>query len=318
MSLDKGQRERFKDRLTLLNNQYDKISQQHDNCLDAGVKVILKRQMADADAESQILDRLLAEGEPTDLQDKLRYIDFKDIVKEFERLIEKSGRAGGVSLFVVPNGRNMASDLLMLRLQDLLRNDANLTSYRISFSEGIELNETGLIQGISKYFGVDANGNDLDETLNSLVCKICKSVQTRSILLLEIAEWHRLPTQEKVFSWLCSDFYSRLSSRFDKDVSGKWRRVHIFIVVVSDEPISNECLQASQSFSSVFQDSNVEKGKRIFNISLKNWSKADIEEWLEFTGLPEERLVAEANRLYDGSMEGLPLIVQSAISRGVS
>lgn len=318
MSLDKRARRKINRQYTLLVEEYEALNEQYDECFDAGTKIILKRRIDGIDEKLQDLEQSLSNEEPTDLQDKLRYIDFKDIVKEFERLIEKSGRAGGVSLFVVPNGRNMASDLLMLRLQDLLRNDANLTPYRISFSEGIELNETGLIKGISKYFGVDANGNDLDETLNSLVCKICKSVQTRSILLLEIAEWHRLPTQEKVFSWLCSDFYSRLSSQFDKDVSGKWRRVHIFIVVVSDEPISNECLQASQSFSSVFQDSNIEKGKRIFNISLKNWSKADIEEWLEFTGLPEERLVAEANRLYDGSMEGLPLIVQSAIARGVS
>lgn len=315
VSLDKQQRQIINTRYISLVNQYEALNQQLDNCLDAGEKVVLKQRIDIIDSESQALDQLLRREEPSNLQDKLHYIDFKKPVQAVQGLLEDSGKVGGVSLFIVQNSRNMAGDLLMLRLREVLRNDANLTPYRVSFSEGIELNEVGLLKGISKYFGVDTSGSDLDEMLSSVVNKICASVQTRSILLLEIAEWHRLPAQDQVFSWLCSDFYSRLSSQFATDITGKWRRVHIFIVVVSDERVSDECLQICQPFSPIVQDSESTKSERIFNISLENWSKEDIEDWLEFAGLSEERLVVEANRLYEGSVNGIPLIVQTAIER---
>jgi hypothetical protein len=314
-SLSKIQRQVYKTRYAGLVQKYEALNEQYDDCLDDGMKVILQSKIERMKAELDELEGRLKQGEPPNLQEKLHYIDFRDAVKSFRALLDCSGKEGGVSFFVVPNSRNMAGELLMKRLKEELKNDANLTPCPVRFSGCIELNEIGLLREISRYFGVESNVSDLDGLLDDVVERICASVQTRSIVLLEISEWHRLPIQEQVFSWLCDDFYSRLDSKFFRSVSSKWRRVHIFVVIISDEFISDECLRVTRPLSSISQNNAIARGERIFNIALENWSQEDIENWLEFTGLPDGSLENAASRLYTRSVSGIPLLVQDALER---
>ena len=60
-----------------------------------------------------------------------------------------------------------------------------------------------------------------------------------------------------------------------------------------------------------FNDSN----HKIFNIEFDNWTQDDIEDWLEFAGLPDSELEIKANRLYRRGRNGLPIIVRDAIEK---
>ncbi len=313
-------------RLARWMEQFEALNEQYDDCFDAGEQVVLASKIKKLDskiekleADLSALDQTLKGEESTGLSEKLPYIDFKEVIQSFRNLLDYSGKQGGVSFLVLQNSRNMGGDLLMRRLREELKDGANLKPHRVGFSGGIELNEMGLLKGISKILGINAGSSSLDQLLEDVVDKICASVETRSVVLIEIAEWHKLPMQEKVFSWLCSDFYTRLADKFSETVSTQWRRVHILLIVVSDERISDNCLNVTfplLDFSdSGMQDGSLEKAARIFNVSLDNWSEDDIEGWLEFTGLPDNKLEDKAKRLHESSFRGIPRLVVDAIER---
>lgn len=314
-------------RLAKQTNKYERLNEEHDDCLDAGQQENLKSKIAklylemeELNAELAVLDQN-AKGETfTDLSEKLPYIDFKEVLQSFTGLLDRSGKQGGVSFLVLQDSRNMGGDLLLRRLQEVLRQGANLTPHRIGFSGGTDLNEMGLLKGISKILGISAGSSSLEQLLEDVVDKICASVETRSVVLIEIVEWHKLPMQEKVFTWLCSDFYTQLVTKLSETVNdNKWRRVHIIVMVVSDDFMPDDCLNSICPFMGVSasdaQDIVSQKTDRIFDVSLSNWSEDDIEDWLEFTGLPDDRLEAMAKGLHRRSRGGIPRLVVDAIER---
>ena len=328
VSLIEAKRKALTTRLAKRIDEYGRLNEQYDNCLDAGMQVALESQIAKLDSTMEELEAALTaldqslpgEAASTDLSEKLPYIDFKEVVQSFTDLLDHSGKQGGVSFLVLQNSRNMGGDLLMRRLQEVLRQDGNLTPHRIGFSGGIEPNEMGLLKEISKMLGINVGSSSLEQLLEDVVDKICASVDSRRVVLIEIAEWHKLPMQEKVFSWLCSDFYTQLAAKLSETITiHKWRRVHIVVMVVSDDFIPDDCLSSICSLVNIsaadMQDRILQKTDRIFDMALGNWSENDIESWLEFTGLPDDRLEATAKGLHRRSQGGIPRLVVDAIER---
>ncbi|NET33244.1 MAG: hypothetical protein F6K19_14690 [Cyanothece sp. SIO1E1] len=317
MSFSGIQDKAIKRRYTDLLVQYEALSDQYDNCLDAGQKAILKNKIDKLQAELEALEKLLENSAAPTLLEKLHYINFKNIIKKFEELLESFGRKGGVSLLVLQDSAAMAGDLLVMRLQEELRRQASNFRYLpVGFSEDNELNELGLLRRLSTHLGVSGNYNDRDKLLDLVIERLCSSLQTRSVVFLEISQWHKLPSQEKVFSWLCQNFYSCLASKLSDAVREKsWRRVYVFLVIVSDDFFPNDCLQATYPFLNSEQNIAEDKEKMIFEIPLENWNIEDIECWLEFSGLPDHQLEDTANRLYRRGRNGIPLIVRDAIEK---
>lgn len=311
----------IRDRYTELVVQYEALNEQYDQTLDYGQRVVLNKRIDKLRSEIEVLDNYLEKRDNPDLLEKIHYINFTKIVYKFKRLLEVWGRKGGAFVLVLQDSHAMAGDLLVKRLKDELSGQASEFKYfPVGFSGDNELNEMGLLRRLSKYLGVDNESNNIDELLTIVVERICDSLQTRSVVFLEITQWHNLPSQEKVqakvFSWLCDEFYPKLAAKLSEAVSKKlWRRVYIFMLVVSDEDLPEECMQMTCPFLHEEQDIAGGKSKKIFEVSLENWSREDIEYWLEFTGLPDEQLEDKASRLYRRGRNGIPLIVRDAIEK---
>lgn len=307
----------IKERYTTLLNQYEALNEQYDESLDAGQKAILKDKIQKLDAEIEVLGKYIEKSATPPLLDKIHYIDFKSITKQFEALLDTFGRTGGASVLIVQNSAVMAGDLLMMRLQeDLKRKASDFKPYHIGFSADNELNEFGFLKRLSNYLGITSNLNHIDELLGQVIERLCESLQTRSIVFLQISHWHSLPAQEQVFSWLCDTFYPKLVSCLSETVRQKsFRRIYVFLVIVSEDFFPDECLENIGPFMGTATDIQVAENKRIFEVALENWSKDDIEDWLEFAGLPDDQLESTASRLYRRSQSGLPLIIRDAIER---
>jgi len=218
----------------------------------------------------------------------------------------------------------MHISLLIKRLQEDLRNQASKFQYiPIPFEKGVTgLDEIGFLSTLSGYVGLLGSVDqliDLSEAIDSIIEALCASIETRSIIFIEIKEWHNLPCQEKVFSWLCSDFYPKLSRKVAEVVNQKsWRRVYVFLVIASDDEFPIECMEGISCLNDKNNAISQEGDDSIFQVRLNNWSQEDIESWLEFSGLPDDKLENTASRLYSRSRQGIPLIVRDALEREFS
>lgn len=307
----------LKNRYTGLVSEYTALNEQFDTTLDAQQKIILERKINELRVEIEALDRLIDRDKESSVLDKLHYIDFKNPLEKFNQLLGFWGKQGGSSVLILEDSSAMGGDLLIKRLQEELRNQSSKFRYLpVGFSEDNDLNELGLLRRLSSHLGVESGSRNLDEILDAVLEKLCASICTRSVVLVEITQWHKLPSQGQVFSWICTDFYPQLVAKLSKVISEKaWRRVYVFLVIVSDDFFPAECMETVNVFGTCEESSKENAGDNIFQVCLENWSKEDIEDWLEFTGLPDDRLDSTASRLFSRSRQGIPLFVRDSIEK---
>jgi hypothetical protein len=317
MNLEENKSQVIKKRYTKLMTQYEALNEQYDDCLDAGQKALLKPRIDDLQAELEVLNGLISQTEKSPLLEKLQYIDFRNIVRQFEKLLDCLGQQGGTSLLILQDSQAMAGDLLVMRLQEELRRQASTYHYYpVGFSEDNELSIFGFLKRLSTHFGVSNKSDDIDELLGIVIEKICTLLQTRSIIFVEITQWHRLPDPDNVLDWLCNTFYPTLIKKLSEAIQEKKiRRVYVFLAVVSDDYFPDDCLDGICPFL-IDEDGLRQLGEeRIFDVTLENWTRDDIEDWLEFAGLPDDQLESTANRLFRRGRQGIPLIVRDAIEK---
>jgi|GEM_PF-3130405 len=323
MSLNDKERNILINRYTKLLAEYEALNEQYDESIDAQQKTIFKSRIENLKVELELLENHLDSKKESDILSKLHYIDFKEIIEKFQKLLDSLGRQGGTTILVLQDSEAMAGDLLIKRLQENLRSQSSeFRHLPIGFADGNELDKRGFISRLSKYFGslgaTDQSG-DLEEVIDAVLEKLCDSMQTRSIVFVEVKQWHKLPSQKEVFFWLCSDFYPKLASKLTEVISKKsWRRVYVFLVIVSDDFFPDECVQGINYLNGVEENECREENDGVFKVFLENWSQSDIENWLEFSGLPDDQLESTASRLYSRSRQGIPAMVRNAIEKEFS
>lgn len=317
MDFSETQKKINQKRYTELIVQYEALNQQYDESLDAQEKSIIKSRLEKLELKIQALEKSLEESEKSSLLEKLHYINFKKIINKVQQLLEAFGKQGGSSVLVLQDSAVMAGDLLVMRLQEeLRRQSSNFRHLPVGFSGDSELNELGLLRRLSSHLGANSQSIDIDELLEDVIERLCASLQTRSVVFLEITQWHKLPAQDEVFDWICGKFYPRLLLKLADSVrENSWRKVYVFLVIVSEDPLSEKCLQATYPLLPGNEPFGRNGQKNIFEVLLENWSREDIEDWLEFAGLPDEQLESTADRLYRRGRRGLPLIVRDAIEK---
>jgi hypothetical protein len=303
--------------------EYEALNTQYNDSIDAQEKVILKRKITKLEDDLKAYELHLDREEKPDILDKLHYIDFKRIVERFQQLLDSLGRQGGTTILVLQDSETMAGDLLIKRLQEDLRSQSSSFRYLpVGFAGGNELDERGFLSRLSNHLGsleTVSQSKHLDEVIDAVIEKLCASIQTRSVVFVEVKQWHNLPSQEKVFFWLCSDFYPKLASKLTEVISEKlWRRVYVFLVIVSDDFFPDKCMEGVNYLNGAGEDLCREGNDSIFQVCLENWNQEDIEGWLEFSGLPDNQLESTASRLYSRSRQGIPLIVRNSIEKEFS
>jgi len=98
-------------RYTSLVSQYEALNNEYDNCLEADRKIIISQKIAQIEADIRALDKHLSEEESRNILDRLHYIDFKEIIEDFQKFLTSLGRLGGVSVLVLQDSAAMAGDL---------------------------------------------------------------------------------------------------------------------------------------------------------------------------------------------------------------
>jgi hypothetical protein len=243
--------------------------------------------------------------------DDLPKIDFIEAMGKVNEVLESFRQQRGDILFLLQQHLSMAGDLFLQRIQDKLKEGTgDFKPYKLDFYASGNLSEHGWLMHLSRYFNLE-DTEEIDALIDLTIDKICNSVRSGSVILLEIHKWDALPSQKDTLASFLQKFWIPLVARLDDKT--KYPRVKFVAVLVVDAKLSVDCFQTPCLCG---LDEN--QAFRWAELSLGNWTQEEIQEWLEtYPGYDNSTSTLRAANIYQSSMNGIPHLVRTALEREV-
>ena len=238
-------------------------------------------------------------------KENLPQIDFDEVMDEVDKLIKCFRQDRGDVLLLLQESLSMSGDLCLQRIRDAFKcKTGDFRSYELEFYLGNDLNEYGWLDQLGRY--VDLTGSNPEELAKSVIEKLCQSVKSGSIILLEIRKWDDLPCQEETLAWFMEFFWIPLVSRLDNRT--KYPRVKFIAAIIVDTELSPACFEQNCLCEEI--------PLRWLKVPLRNWTQAEIQEWLElYPGIGNPRSINLSQRFFKASKQGIPSMVCQALER---
>ena len=243
-----------------------------------------------------------------DIQEKLPLIDFREAMDLIVKITSEFGREGGTALFLLDNSYSTAGELCIYRIKKLFEEKTSSFKHiKVELLYGSN-NELGLLEEIGRYLNVYRSPQDkIEKYISQIIKTICRSLQSGSVVFIEIKKWNCLPDQQKILPWFVKNFWIRLINQYHTTIhQNKLRRVRFIALIDSESQLSPECMAyCNQVFD----------GQKILRLPLnERWTEEDIKNWLEnYSRLPGSKIDLMAKQIYLKTMNGVPLMVCDAI-----
>lgn len=309
--------------------QFESAAAQYTSTLNAADRVRLQQQMDDLEKQIGALDQsLLASGFPDQASNARRYwetylpeIDFAEVERIVKELLGRFEAArGGAALFLLQNAGVMAGDLCAERVRRLANRTADWKHYPISFAAGDRVNEWTLLRRMGDYVGSEAPGGEGGQGGDSHLAgyaqairqKIVGSLQSGSVVFIELNTWDPLGLQSHLMSWFVRDFWHPLVQELPA-IAQRHPFVKLIAVIIAQTPLSTDRVPADL-WCSCEQFS----GERILELPLRAWTPEEIRDWLlHYAGLTGDppgwealRVEEMAQLIHLASGGGQPELVQ--------
>jgi len=310
------QREALNKRYGELAIEYATVNQQL-SYLSGGEKVrreqeaeVILQQMIEVDAKLKASDvaSLDRNRQYLNLEEELQKIDFVEAKEVVERIVSKFDRNGGNASFLLQRNLQMAGRLCLLEIKDRLQsNTRDLKSFPIEFSADTELNHIGLLNRLASHLGIEPMSEPMEYS-SSIQQAIVRSLQSGSVVLIEIHKWDALPLaiQREVLCWFLEQFWQPLVAQLPT-IATTYSRVRFITILVVEDEIALDC----QEYCCLHDEYD---GQKIIDLPLQDWTENDILGWLDYLGLPKQQSEGIAKRIYKAS-RGIPELVCSALRR---
>ena len=320
-------KENLEKRLAKLSEDYAAVSDQIDRESDSDKRNQLQRKVDDfleqmgkieielKEAENE-LNQLEAPEKKNhqshlDIQENLREIDFQEAIKMIE-IIENDyfKIEGGEAFFLLEDSHSMAGEYLISKIRDnFTRKTRHFRHLIIEIQPATCIDEFGLISLFAGYLNVKVESIvNKREYVNRVINKVCKSLQSGSIVFIEIKKWSDLQEQERILEWFIKDFWSYLIDECRSTIQQKdLLDVRLLALIDADIVLNDECSNLPCYCTLDDFDS-----KKILKIPLKDWEQEDIQKWLaRYGGLSASRtqISQMAEKIYLKSRRGIPRMV---------
>jgi hypothetical protein len=269
------------------------------------------QQMKEVDAKLKALDvdSFDRNRQHLNLEEELQKIDFTEVKEVVRKIISQFGRDGGNASFLLQRNLQMAGRLCLLEIKDQLRSETrDFKTYPVEFSADSELNHIGLLNRLAGHLGVEPVGDPMEISL-SIQRAIEGSLQSGSIVLIEIHKWEALPlpVQRQVLCWFLEQFWQPLVAQLPT-IATTYSKVRFITVLVVEDELAPDCLE----FCCTHDEFD---GQKIIDLPLQDWAVGDILDWLDYLGLAKQQSEALAQRIHKASRGGIPELVCSALRR---
>ncbi|NJL64035.1 MAG: hypothetical protein HC903_22135 [Methylacidiphilales bacterium] len=298
------QKQVLEEELASLTEEYTTVMRQRQNERDALAKLQFKKQgdklleqMTDIEAKLEQLEA--SDNNPNqiylNIKESLPEIDFKEAIKIVEIVTQqyRFNSDGGAALFLLENSYSMAGYLFIDKIREELKRKTGHFKYiKVDLSSSSSYDEYGLLERVAGYLKIQCKSiSNIREYCTEIIKKICQSLQSGSIVFIEINKWDCLQSQESIIPWFVDNFWIPLiqeSKVFIKDK--ELRRVKFVTVIDSEYQLSVECNNLPYYCCGDSFDY-----QKILKLPLNQWQQDDIQEWLEiYTGLPASKIDAIA------------------------
>lgn len=269
-------------------------------------------EIQQVDKELSLLQAATVEGRRrADWREHLPKINFKEAVEITQELILGCDSRCG-ALFLLPNSLSMGGEWCVARIRDMLGDwTQDFKHYPIEFTYRSQLDEESILSHIAHYLDVEPRPDDLDEYSRSIIRKICGSVQSGSIVFIELRGWELFYHMPDILRWFVDSFWVPLVRELPA-IALESARVKFVVMVVSDLPVG----ELPPAYTCGRHEFDNEK---VLELPLQKWSRDEIKEWLQyFSGWKAQDIEELAGTIYASSSRGLPALVYKALDKHLS
>jgi len=253
-------------------------------------------------------------------------INFTEVLRLIEDVFRRfEGTPGGAALFLLQNAHSMGGRWCVERVRRLLsEKTADFKHYEIGLSPGDRLDAWTLLRRLGEYVGSELPPVDQDAEYDELAIrnyarvigqKIVGSLQSGSVVFVELRTWDASSLQSYFLPWFVQDFWASLVRQLSLVVH-KHPLVNFIGMIVVETPIPEGGLAVDlcctqEQFS----------GEKALPLPLRLWTLEEIRRWLfSFSGLTAPSIGVEAQaiermaqNIHEASGGGQPELVYTAL-----
>jgi hypothetical protein len=308
-------------RLEELFQDLQSVTQQMGQALSDADKNKLKRQRdvinKQIDETAAELENLAAQNRETnteeanfnqaylDIQAKLPEIDFRPIENALKTILRNHHQDGCAALLLLQRSTLMGGEWCAKRIHRILREKTAAGQCRrieLEFQSSERADGSALLKRLGAELGVEPGNQDLASWLAQVVEKLCGSLQSGSVVILEFRRCDYLSHNTRVFHWILTEFWRHVVRELRK-VARRYYEVKVFALFFVDGTLPAHCLPPEHCCT--IRQFHKE---RLLKIDLKRWTQEDIRRWIaSYSGLSLSR--DEVDRMAQkvhGATQGLP------------
>ncbi|MGF1674832.1 MAG: hypothetical protein ACFCUV_14285 [Rivularia sp. (in: cyanobacteria)] len=303
--------------LASLSEQYTAVNKQRRQTKDERERLLLKKQADELLEQMQQVEEELEELENSQndsnqvyrsIQENLPQIDFRQAMQIIDIVNNRFKRDIGAAFFLLEESYSMAGELLIYKIREGLKSTTrSLKHIKVEITSNNSFDEFGLLASIGGYLSISlSDDNNLIDCVNLIIQTICQSLQSGSVIFIELKKWDCLPYQDKVLSWFIKDFWCSLINQCQIVATQKQLlRIKVVALIDSESKLAPECKQLPCYCT---QDDFTHT--KILTLPLNMWELEDITTWLEFySGLPAPQIDFKAKHIYNKTSDGIPKMV---------
>ncbi|NJM20449.1 MAG: hypothetical protein HC907_17935 [Richelia sp. SM1_7_0] len=311
------QRQQLEEELANLTEQYTAVNKQRRQTLDERERLLLKKQADDLLEQMQQVEEELGKLENSqdnynqnyrNIQENLPQIDFRKAMHIIDIINNQFKRDVGAAFFLLEESYSMAGELLIYKIREELKSKTrNLKHIKVEISSNNSFDEFGLLASIGGYLSVSlTDDTNLIDCVNLIIQTISQSLQSGSVIFIEIKRWDCFPYQDKILSWFIEDFWCSLIHECQMVATQKQLlRIKFIAIIDSESKLAPECKELP--FYCTQDDFTHTK---ILTLPLNIWELEDITTWLEYySGLSAPQINLKAKQIYQKTMNGVPRMV---------
>lgn len=249
-----------------------------------------------------------------ELRAKLPEIDFGALEQIIRKILRERQDEGCAALLLFQKSQSMGGEWCAARLREMLRRETQDGRFRhlpVEFQPAERVDASGLLRRLGQYLDIDAADQDRQSLSRRVIDKLCGSLQSGSIVLIECRRCDYFSREPDEFHWVLEDFWKRTVSQLAA-VAREYYEVKIIMSLFVDGTLPEGCLAVGQCCT----PDHFQKD-RLLEIMLEPWTREDIREWIaRYSGLslPRPEVDFMADKVYEAA-NGLPnLIAEQLLS----
>ena len=283
---------------------------------------VIEQEIEDADGKLSELERespvsyrpfLDWEAQFSDLDFRMAWGIFQEVWQQLN--------AGGAALFLTQNCSVMGGEWFVARMHEAMHRTSDFRHVEIELGAEVQLSPIEFLNRLGQFYGFEpySAGGAFRNYARNLLDRVCASLQSGSVVFLELRLWDTIGLSDQFLPWMMQDFWDPLVDRLPV-IAEQHPLVKFVLAVLVNAPFSVD------SIPSVFICQSREfDGQKVVELPLEFWTAEDIKSWLfryagltsSAIGLSPAQVAHLADSIYLSGGNGQPTLVHHALMKAL-